>query len=1230
MSLHPLGPGKTAPKLHQDLLKFDPLRKDKGGNVLTDCTKPDVEGPFTGAGSCQHEYTTKSGQSVLPPLDLRPDGSTKFKHAVICKKCRIHVAVKIEYARPTNPCPTSEYPIHHFRHLERDEATASRITYHWQCSAPQCQAHLQISFRPARISNVQKDLLTNTENLKRRYEAVVADDPSREGLRQANPMEALSRLRRYVSDAQKPDRKRDAFPADNKRFMEAFGVRGEDCRELFQGYGFRYAADEGLWYLPTPSPLVDRLEADGSSLRELLEDVEMELTAWFYKISSETGLPNPALMDGGGGWPPANRDLERTLAAQGYHRYIAPGLRSNNASELLPFFSGLGILPDFADSLVEFAYERQTFCDPERASYYFECLQIIAENRPNSESLSMKVAVLEPQSVISSRDIRAAYRALGINSTAEGDKADDERLINLFQVRLQDCGPSQKEELRQALYKLGSARGSRMLVNIAQQSVETMDDALSFLGPGASRDTDDDGLIAIYGTKVADNKDDEALAQKALSIIARERKSDKLNNFVAGHGTETTMSVKAAFVRLGNAVENPDEVDQSMLEFIIQEARIQRPGDQTEQAIRTIHEHFASKASKQVNPASWPVGLKSRGNTCYLNSLLQYYFAVKPIRDLVLNYDKYKLPITRDTKKTETVGLVPITRAELVGSQGFAKELQSLFERMVKEPTGEVQPGADLVCRAFLDPRDHELLATDAPVTDEAAEMRERKDPDVDRAPGATRQNDSVNAIEAGQDPAASNQSFQSEDQSSDTKMANGESPTTSPKSHQNDKMASTDIDDADKRPPLPPRRTTKQDLLEMAQDNARQQQDVSEVHDGITQRLRAGMKADGTDERGEQLDPLRDLVACRVSEVVIDQHGVHSKPNVFWETAVTLNVPTEDTDVYTALDDYFALEPRGDSPGAVQNTFKSLVTAPDLLQLSMPRNNYSTDKGMFKSKNVMRFEDEIYLDRYFNNPKTLPKRQRCWSWRSQLKTLKQEQKRIAAGAEKLDGPEAVSAAADYVLVIKDTDGEIQELDINSVSDIDDELSRDLAAEAAQMQARLPSLKTEIEDLEGKLRAEFDVPELKTKQYRLAAVFMHRGEAGGGHYWIFIHDFETDIWRKYNDERVTEVPTSEVKDAIFEAKGEKHDGWTAEAATPTYAVYVSSDKLDLVRPVCRQPEALSTPAASEHQDVEMSTASDWNRAAESPSINSVDPSKLVQEGEMTGWDTARQVADVSW
>jgi ubiquitin carboxyl-terminal hydrolase 25/28 len=91
-----------------------------------------------------------------------------------------------------------------------------------------------------KINNADRNLLTDTSKLKSRFEAVMQDDPTREGIRQATPVEALTRLRKYIRDALNTEHDKRVFPANNKRFMEAYGLYGQDCKDLLQRLGFDF------------------------------------------------------------------------------------------------------------------------------------------------------------------------------------------------------------------------------------------------------------------------------------------------------------------------------------------------------------------------------------------------------------------------------------------------------------------------------------------------------------------------------------------------------------------------------------------------------------------------------------------------------------------------------------------------------------------------------------------------------------------------------------------------------------------------------------------------------------------------------------------------------------------------------------------------------------------------------------------------------------------------------
>lgn len=164
------------------------------------------------------------------------------------------------------------------------------------------------------------------------------------------------------------------------------------------------------------------------------------------------------------------------------------------------FFNSLGALPDFSDSLIIYAYDRQVSCDHELQGYYLECLQVITESR-YSEQLQMKVATLQSQDLVSRRDLSAAYRFLNITAW-EAKSISDERIIEKYQAQQPDLSAQSQEEARAHLFRIGVTRNSTLLLNASRQSVDTYEDALSWLGNGVNKDTPDEGLLAVYSIKV--------------------------------------------------------------------------------------------------------------------------------------------------------------------------------------------------------------------------------------------------------------------------------------------------------------------------------------------------------------------------------------------------------------------------------------------------------------------------------------------------------------------------------------------------------------------------------------------------------------------------------------------------------------------------------------------------------------------------------------------------------
>jgi ubiquitin carboxyl-terminal hydrolase 25/28 len=250
--------GKTAPRLIQDLLSYDPRRAVLfGQNILTDPAPQyhqDVMLPtLVAKGSCRHKYMTKLDQSQLPAPDRKPERATSYKVASFCHECRCHLLLIVDFKTGSGeqPCPNSQYPLHHFIHhpqsSSRQESSVNgRKGDRWvdqqrfECSSPDCPAVLTIRICAPRITAEWETLLTDEKLVKERAEAVMKLAPDRfEGIAPPLPINVLLNLRSYLNNAlRNPEVKKIA--SLNKKFVTCFGDFGQPCRDLLEYLGFEY------------------------------------------------------------------------------------------------------------------------------------------------------------------------------------------------------------------------------------------------------------------------------------------------------------------------------------------------------------------------------------------------------------------------------------------------------------------------------------------------------------------------------------------------------------------------------------------------------------------------------------------------------------------------------------------------------------------------------------------------------------------------------------------------------------------------------------------------------------------------------------------------------------------------------------------------------------------------------------------------------------------------------
>ena len=156
---------------------------------------------------------------------------------------------------------------------------------------------------------------------------------------------------------------------------------------------------------------------------------------------------------------------------------------------------------------------------------------------------------------------------------------------------------------------------------------------------------------------------------KAVGIIAQTRDSAQLRSFLINGKTGPEMDIGEAYQILG-IQDRVAAIDPTVLVTTLEVQKQADPDNipRLEQAYRLIcKERFGDAeggygAAPPEEPIethpldAWPVGCQNIGNTCYLNSVLQFLFTIRPLREMVLNFDDYKQECTPEAIEDKIVG----------------------------------------------------------------------------------------------------------------------------------------------------------------------------------------------------------------------------------------------------------------------------------------------------------------------------------------------------------------------------------------------------------------------------------------------------------------------------------------------------------------------------------------------------------------------------------------------
>ena len=308
------------------------------------------------------------------------------------------------------------------------------------------------------------------------------------------------------------------------------------------------------------------------------------------------------------------------------------------------------------------------------------------------------------------------------------------------------------------------------------------------------------------------------------------------------------------------------------------------------------------------------------------------------------------------------------------------------------------------------------------------------------------------------------------------------------------------------------------------------------------------------------------------------------------------MNVARGPTDIYSALDDYF--DPHDiQTENKIVQRYGVINRLPPILQISISRVMYDRERGTgYKIEHHLQLENILYLDRYVESrqyDEMLELRKISWELKHRLQKLKARKTYLSETQVGVDMPSAVDAASDLIKTINvDTDIEVREDSSEEIQarEIGEEstntknsteqlssLSKSLHIVASDLRAELSDLEVEIEKINSQLSELFSSN--RRIPYRLHAVFIHRGTAAGGHYWVYICDFTSSAnltspyfsagydsqsgigtWRCYNDSSVT--PVTDPEQTIFSEDTTTTTG--INRATPNLLIYVREDKKEQI------------------------------------------------------------------
>lgn len=1040
----------------------------------------------------------------------------------------------------------------------------------------------------SRLNSGWESSLLNRDAVLERLQVLVEKEPDRfEKLMSPDTYVRLYPayyLQLYIKDAL--NRKPSDKPKVSVRNKFYSAVFGDEFESVFEHIGFERVTENGEEFVQLP--LIDSLphpppRTAMRSKRAFLEVIRAHLCCLLMQGSQ---VPGDHL---GIDLPPAAPVLTRVLDA-GYDTTSF----SNWEDYPEASFDALGARRDMSEWLLCYAATSQNGTNPSGRREVYDALMSVCSNREtrnpvladllNQEQewlateMSKEQGFSHKDSFPEDAALALAYSFFGAN-----DSMSDDAILTGFGQMTDPYDTHRDRTARHCLYLIAKSRKSLKLKHPAG----TFDDpekACEYLSlsPEATPD-----YAAAHIAVIKDTEEyDIPTVVQAAKVLAE--------SYYRGH----------------------PELPQ-LLQYI---ATLEAEAAKSWRDIPSGDGSSSSAGADQVSPTI-PAGLDNIRNTCYLNSILQYFNTIVPVRDVILNWETYKLVPTDENIRSRRLGGSgsELDRGKAFLAGRFVEEMRSLFVEIQNSDRKSVKPKQRLALAAMNSAKQLVEIQTKTtarpfigPELPPKLPPRPASTPPANAPTGPTV---SVNPVGDTTDTASDVSSVTLVGDDKSYVELSGSVPPTVPakqRSALDDDVRDTGDDENIARGRSMTREGESEDdqsvakplsleeqiqaALNNEETTGTDQQDIEEVMGNILEHLHAAIKPTSTDEStGLQTDIITETFywssKMDIRDLDLQTGQVKGEPRAKtdlsrWITAFPAD--KEKTDLYTALDRSFDRE-HGELNSKLSEMYTSITRSPPILHIYIQRSR-NVGGRLDRNNHAVEIPETLYLDRYMdssNGSDIMKKRQRSWNLKGRLQTLNNPPaKSPSTDPANNDGGSAVQEVgyqvidanldvfADAIMSLDtgegdDTDEFVSVLDADSRKRLEDAqllaptpdgataytdpptcqqgacARLDFAASKrayAQVEAEKAAVQEELSSL---------FTDMKEVSYCLHAVICHGGGVSSGHYWVWIYDFQRKIWRKYNDETVTE-----------HSDGARVLADLSNSGNPYYLAYVRENMID--------------------------------------------------------------------